>query len=91
VLETAQGYKQVVFGTYNADVSEGQTVLVNQLSKQSDIRLVVTALRNPYDLVAFTQVKTYLACYENRPLMMKSLAKVLIGELKAQGKLPVTL
>jgi beta-N-acetylhexosaminidase len=91
VLQTAQGYQQVVFGTYNADVSKGQSVLVNQLSKQSDIRLIVAALRNPYDLAAFPQVKTYLACYENRPLMMKSLAKVLIGELKAQGKLPVTI
>jgi beta-N-acetylhexosaminidase len=91
VLDTAQGYKQVVFGTYNADVSEGQSALVNQLSQQSGILLIVAALRNPYDLVAFPQVKTYIACYENRPLMMKSLAKVLTGELKAQGKLPVTI
>jgi beta-N-acetylhexosaminidase len=37
------------------------------------------------------EVKTYIACYKNRPLMMKSLAKVLTGELKAQGKLPVTI
>jgi beta-N-acetylhexosaminidase len=52
---------------------------------------VVAALRNPYDLQKFPQVRTYLATDENRPLAMKSLAKVRAGHLEPQGKLPVTL
>jgi beta-N-acetylhexosaminidase len=91
VLTAVKGYKTVVVGTYNADTSAGQIHLVEQLALMPDVKLVVAALRNPYDLQKFPQVRTYLACYENRPLAMKSLAKVLAGHLEPQGKLPVTL
>jgi beta-N-acetylhexosaminidase len=91
VLAAAKAYNTVVVGTYNADVSAGQIHLVEQLAQMTNVNLVVAALRNPYDLQKFPQVRTYLACYENRPTAMKSLAKVLMGKIEARGKLPVTL
>jgi beta-N-acetylhexosaminidase len=91
VLAAAKSYDTIVVGTYNADVSAGQIHLVEQLAQMTNVKLVVAALRNPYDLQKFPQVRTYLACYENRPMTMKSLAKVLLGEIEARGKLPVTL
>ncbi|MDB5055767.1 MAG: glycoside hydrolase [Bacilli bacterium] len=91
VLEAAKEYSQIVVCTYNADTSPGQLQIITELAKLEGKRLVVAALRNPYDVIQFPQIKTYIACYENRPLAMKSLAKVLVGALAPQGKLPVTL
>ncbi|XEC96960.1 beta-N-acetylhexosaminidase [Paenibacillus tarimensis] len=91
VLHECRKRKQVVFATYNASFSSGQVKLVRQLLQQTGVRLVVIALRNPFDITSFPEVPTYVACYENRPLMMESAAKVLVGLIPAVGKLPVTL
>lgn len=90
-LQAAEGKKQVVMVTYNATFSQGQTQLVKALAERDDLHLIVAAGRNPYDLLEFPEVRTYLACYENRPLAMVSLANVLLGREKPVGRLPVTL
>ncbi|MBA2939205.1 beta-N-acetylhexosaminidase [Paenibacillus sp. CGMCC 1.16610] len=90
-LQAAEGKKQVVMVTYNATFSPGQTQLVKALAAIEDLHLIVAAGRNPYDLLEFPEVKTYFACYENRPLAMVSLANVLLGHEKPVGRLPVTL
>ncbi|CAH1214300.1 Beta-hexosaminidase [Paenibacillus allorhizoplanae] len=90
-LKRCASYEQVVIVTYNATFSEGQTQLVKALAQKEDVHLIVAAGRNPYDLLAFPEVKTYYACYENRPLAMVSLANVLLGREAAVGRLPVTL
>ncbi|MBD3921349.1 beta-N-acetylhexosaminidase [Paenibacillus sp. PR3] len=90
-LQASAGYAQVVVGTYNASFSTGQTALVNGLLARDGVKVVVAALRNPYDLNQFPKVHGYLACYENRPIMMEALAKVLAGEARPLGKLPVTI
>ncbi|TXK74452.1 beta-N-acetylhexosaminidase [Paenibacillus sp. N3.4] len=91
VLQACEGKKQVVMVTYNAAFSVGQKSLVQQLASKEDLIFIVAAGRNPYDLLEFPEVKTYYACYENRPLAMGSLANVLLGKEKAVGRLPVTL
>jgi Beta-glucosidase-related glycosidases len=91
VLQASEGYVQLVVGTYNASFSAGQTALVNQLLARDGVKVIVAALRNPYDLNQFPHVHGYLACYENRPIMMEALAKVLAGEARPHGKLPVTI
>jgi beta-N-acetylhexosaminidase len=90
-LKRCESYEQVVIVTYNATFSEGQTKLVKALVQKEDVHLIVAAGRNPYDLLEFPEVKTYYACYENRPLAMVSLANVLLGREAAVGRLPVTL
>ena len=65
--------------------------MVKELVRREEPYVVVAAGRNPYDLLEFPEVKTYYACYENRPLAMVSLANVLLGKEKAVGRLPVTL
>ncbi|OCT15008.1 glycoside hydrolase [Paenibacillus pectinilyticus] len=91
LVEKCEGLEQVVVVTYNATFSTGQTKLVKALAGQEDLHLIVAAGRNPYDLLEFPEVKTYYACYENRPLAMVSLANVLLGHEAAVGRLPVTL
>jgi beta-N-acetylhexosaminidase len=90
VLSESLGYGQVVVATYNAGFAAGQQRLVRALAERSGIDLTVVSLRIPYDLTGFPEVKTYLACYENKPLSIRSLAKVLMGDIPATGKLPVT-
>lgn len=82
---------QVVAGTYNASLRPGQIRLVKALLQTGRARVVVAALRNPYDLAEFPEAAGTVACYENRPAMMEALAKVLVGEIPASGSLPVTL
>jgi len=89
-LKTANGYDQVVLVTYNAAFYEGQIRIAEYLA-QNCAHFVVVAARNPFDYLKFPNVKGYIAAYENRPLAMKAVAKVLTGELKPSGKLPVTL
>jgi beta-N-acetylhexosaminidase len=91
VLDRSKHYEQVVFVSYNAMFSTGQTKIVNEISQREDVVFLVAATRNPFDYLQFPQVKTYLACYENRPLAMESLANVLLGVNPAQGKLPVSI
>lgn len=91
MLSRCAGREQIVIVTYNATFSPGQTKLVKALAAREDLNLIVAAGRNPYDLLEFPEVKTYYACYENRPLAMLSLANVLLGREAAVGRLPVTL
>lgn len=84
-------WRQIVVGTYNVAFAPGQRELVNALLEVEGIAVTAVALRNPYDLLAFPGVPAYVACYENRPLMMEALAAVLAGRLQAAGRLPVTL
>ncbi|CAN7340749.1 beta-N-acetylhexosaminidase [Paenibacillus sp. LjRoot153] len=91
MIKVCENAEQVVIVTYNATFSVGQTALVRALAKLDGLHLIVAAGRNPYDLLEFPEVKTYYACYENRPLAMVSLANVLLGREEAVGRLPVTL
>ena len=93
VVEEARGggYRQIVVGTYNAAFAPGQRELVKALMDSTDGSVVAVALRNPYDLLQFPDVPAFVACYENRPLMMEALAAVLAGDRPAAGRLPVTL
>ncbi len=85
------GRLQIVAGTYNAAFNPGQARLVQTLLELPGVKVTVVALRSPYDLLSFTGVHTYVACYENRPFILQAAAKVLTGRMPASGKLPVTL
>jgi beta-N-acetylhexosaminidase len=51
--------------------------------------VIVVAVRDPYDIAYFDAAPTYLATYGYAAVSMESLAKVLYGEIKPAGKLPV--
>jgi beta-N-acetylhexosaminidase len=51
--------------------------------------VIVVAVRDPYDIAYFDAAPTYLATYGSAAVSMESLAKVLYGEIKPTGKLPV--
>ncbi|HKV57526.1 MAG TPA: beta-N-acetylhexosaminidase [Ktedonobacteraceae bacterium] len=78
-----------IVATVNAHLDEAQANVVRFLIA-SKRRVIGIAVRNPYDLQAFPQLRTYLATYEyTRPALIAA-ARVLFGEREARGHLPVS-
>lgn len=86
----AEDVRQIVIGTYNAQFSEAQLKLVQELQTIGK-PLAVVALRNPYDLQMFADHCTCVAVYESRPFALQSVSKALLGLIPFQGRLPVSL
>ncbi|WP_256760065.1 beta-N-acetylhexosaminidase [Cohnella sp. WQ 127256] len=91
VRSAAEGCKSVVFASYDAGFSSGQTELIRELSGNGSYKFVWVSTRTPYDLLVAPEAPIYLCTYENKPAMMTALAGVLSGEIPVQAKLPVTI
>jgi beta-N-acetylhexosaminidase len=68
-----------------------QLPILRQLSLQFPERLIVAALRDPYELSALGDLDTYICAFSFRPSACRALAEVLCGERQAVGKTPVTI
>ena len=88
VVADAAVASKVVVATANARRYPAQVALVEALA---DRPLIVAALSQPYDLMAFPAVDSYLATYGAQPASLSALAQILCGEIAAQGQLPVEL
>jgi beta-N-acetylhexosaminidase len=76
--------------THNAHLDNWQTNFVRDLLK-SGRPLINVAAFNPYDLLSYPELDTYLVTYESTPPAFAAAARVLFGEIQAQGHLPVSL
>ncbi|WP_019639131.1 beta-N-acetylhexosaminidase [Paenibacillus fonticola] len=92
-IEQSRNFKQIIVLTYTAEgeVSTGQISLIQGLNEIHGSSIIVVSTRNPYDINSFPEIGTYLCLYENRQYSLDALAKVLFGQLRPQGKLPVGL
>jgi beta-N-acetylhexosaminidase len=88
--ETLKGYARVVVGTINAGAYPGQARLVNALL-EAGTPTVAAALRMPYDLQVYPAAPTYLCSYSILEPSMEALAAALWGELRPEGRLPVSI
>ncbi len=84
----ARGHSAIVIGTYNGHIKRGQLRLVEALA-ELHVPMVCVALRNPYDLLELPESVAGLACFEYDDLSMAAAAKVLRGELRPVGRLPL--
>jgi beta-N-acetylhexosaminidase len=82
------GDRTVIVGTTDAQSNPAQAGLVNGLLK-AGVRVMVIAMRGPYDLLAFRDVPTYLLTYGSPPPTLAALEAVLHGKVRPQGRLPV--
>lgn len=87
LLEKIDKYDKIIYCSYNACFNPSQAEVINAIDKE---KLAVIAVRTPYDLNVL-DVNTYLCSYEASVQSFIALSKVLTGEIKATGKLPVTL
>jgi beta-N-acetylhexosaminidase len=70
--------------------NEAQRRLVSSLQGTQKPVVLVT-VREPYDIAHLSNVSTYVATYGYRPVSMRALAKVLVGQVNPTGKLPVAI
>ena len=89
-VEEAREADTVIITTYSANTNEAQQQMVNEIQK-TDKSVIVAALRNPYDLMVFPEVDTYINTYSYLDVSVEALAKVIIGDVNPFGQLPVTL
>lgn len=86
-VAAAANADKIVVLTNNASTRPAQVDLINQLVATGK-PVVAAATGNPYD-VAHSGAKTWLATYSTTTVSIEALARVLLGEVKPQGKLPV--
>jgi beta-N-acetylhexosaminidase len=89
-VSRAEGSDLIVVVTGWAWALEQQQKLVQALLGTGK-PVVVAAVADPYDIAYFPEAKTYLTTYGFRAVSMEALARVLFGEVKPSGKLPVSL
>ncbi len=82
------GYDLLLVGTLNAANQPGQQMLVREMLK-TGIPTIVAALRLPYDLASFPEALTFVCTYGILEPSLRALAKMLFGEGKFSGSLPV--
>ncbi len=90
LLQTTRETDIFIVATVNAHLDERQAALVRYLLG-SGRRVIGIALRNPYDLQAFPELRTYLVTYEYTRQALVAAVRVLFGESQAQGKVPVSI
>jgi beta-N-acetylhexosaminidase len=86
--DAAKASDTVVVLTNNLPVNTTQTDLVKALQATGK-PVVAVASQAPYDAGYVPDAPTWVATYSWRGVSMESLAKVLLGEMSPQGKLPV--
>ncbi|MEP7289107.1 MAG: beta-N-acetylhexosaminidase [Chloroflexota bacterium] len=90
IIQEAQEADIVIIGTISVEHDRAQARLVQALYERGKSPIVL-ALRIPYDLIYFPMIETYLCTYSIRPASMIAAARVLFGEIVAQGVLPCEL
>jgi beta-N-acetylhexosaminidase len=78
----------IVVSTMNANAAQ-QSLVRALLATGRPV--VVTAVRNPYDIALFPEVKAYLASYGYTAASLEALTRVLYGEVDPAGRLPVAI
>lgn len=90
IIEHAKQVEYIIVGTLNAHLIHEQQQLVKQL-QQLGKKLVVIAMRGPYDLLAFPDIEAYLTTYEYTLPALQTAVEIVFGKRRAYGKLPVNL
>jgi beta-N-acetylhexosaminidase len=89
-LQNAQKYSSIILGTYNGHLYQGQLELIRRAAGQHD-KVIVFALRNPYDLKALPEKVYGIAVYEYTLKSLEVIAQLLEHQFIPEGRLPVRL
>ncbi len=90
ILATTGERDTIIVLTVNAHRDHAQAELVTRLY-EAGRRVIVVAVAQPYDLLAFPHLPTYLTTYEYTRPALEAVTRVLFGEVRASGRLPVSL
>lgn len=90
LTQSIQDADYVIVGTANGNLHPFQSELVHLASKHAK-KLIVVAVINPYDLMAFPSISTYVVTYEYTPPAHEAFVRVLFGEIETHSHLPITI
>jgi len=93
--ECMRGAHLVAVGTSRSSkTDEAQAALARELltaAETSGKKTVLVSLLNPYEIPSYPQARTVLALYGPTEHAARAAAKILMGDIPAQGRLPVRL
>ncbi|MEI6080785.1 MAG: glycoside hydrolase family 3 N-terminal domain-containing protein, partial [bacterium] len=89
VLNDALSYQDNIDAYIIAVVDESQAQVAKMLKQRSSIPVIVAALDSPYVYTTVKDVDAYICTYSFRTQALKALAKVISGDAKPLGVLPV--
>src|SRR5699024_513134 len=89
-VEQAEEAERIIITTYTANTNEAQQQLVEELQELGK-PVIIAALGNPYDLIAFPEVDAYINTYSYLDVSIPALADVIVGDVNPFGRLPVTI
>ncbi|QHA93500.1 beta-N-acetylhexosaminidase [Bacillus sp. N1-1] len=94
--ETISSADQIIVGTYTYSVGtrspeHPQMMLVNAIMNEADAPVIAVGIRNPYDIMAYPDVDSYLTQYGFRTASFEATAATIFGENAPTGKLPITI
>ena len=78
----------VLIGTYNLS---SQREWKNLISALDGNRTVILGVGSPYDLMFVPKTAAFIATYDDHPITMKMVGKMLKGEIAPRGRLPVNI
>ncbi|MGH3096455.1 MAG: glycoside hydrolase family 3 protein [Streptosporangiales bacterium] len=87
-VDKAKTHDLTVVTTSRAWDDSQQAKLVKKLVATGK-PVVAVAVRDPYDIAYYDSAPTYLATYSYGGIALRSLTRVMFGEVNPQGKLPV--
>jgi len=74
----------------NANLDQRQVEVIKGVMGSGKAVIGLAAM-NPYDILSFPELGTYLGTYEDTSAALLAATKVIFGEIRAVGRLPVTL
>lgn len=80
-------YDKIIMATYNVKKDDYQHQLYNRLDKD---KVIIIALRSPYDILVMGDVKTYICTYDCTKESLRALSSKLMTN-DFTGKLPIKL
>lgn len=89
--DIAQKFNKIIIIAYNATNNEGQKKLIKDINDKYGEKAAVISMRNPYDIKIFPNIANYFVTYDMLDMTMESMTNFLIGNIEAQGELPVTI
>ncbi|MFW5736929.1 MAG: beta-N-acetylhexosaminidase [Halanaerobium sp.] len=78
----------IIVCTYNALANTEQAALAEKLAENN--KVVVLALRNPYDYRLIEKTQAFITTYDYSPAAQKAAADFFLGKMDAGGQLPIS-
>ncbi|MFW6267304.1 MAG: beta-N-acetylhexosaminidase [Halanaerobium sp.] len=78
----------IIVCTYNALANTEQAALAEKLAENN--KVVVLALRNPYDYRLIEKTQAFITTYDYSPAAQKAAADFFLGKIDAGGQLPIS-